>query len=65
MKLFRGLIESLKGVNEFLKDMEELPKKIFHGEFYEGRKRAPQRARCANQVRVEDLRPQPRDRDSA
>lgn len=41
---------------EFIKELDQIPMRNFHGDFYEEKPKTP-KARRQNKVKVEDLRP--------
>lgn len=41
---------------EFIKELDQIPMRNFHGDFYEEKSKPP-KARRQNKVKVEDLRP--------
>ncbi|UXR66215.1 hypothetical protein EZJ49_08130 [Bdellovibrio bacteriovorus] len=43
---------------EFIKELDQIPMRNFHGDFYEEKSKTP-RASRQNKVKVEDLRPKP------
>lgn len=58
MRTLVSLKNRLIKAYEFIKELDQIPMRNFHGDFYEEKPKTPKAPR-QNKVKVEDLRPQP------
>lgn len=58
MQTLANLKNRLIKAYEFIKELDQIPMRNFHGDFYEEKPKSPP-ARRQNNVKVEDLRPEP------